>query len=364
MGYDMNPTSTPDVNLDALFNYTTPQDVQHPVQQTPVGAYTSVTGAYDPSDTNHDMHQTSSVPAWDDTPFSSVKTTSTRQPAPKTYDVATPVVARSTHPVAQALRTPAVVVTHIAESDRQRHLMSHFGQPYQLQPQGQVQYQYQPLQQPQYPPQYQYQPQQQPQFQWQQPYQPQQQQYWPHVERTIAVNDRRPIIFVSSYSSSYAPQPTGQASGAPITPASTQNAFSMPNTPPGLTPNAPLITITDDDDNSPAPSNPAPHTPPPEPRGTKRAAAAADSELDEVQAAKKAKREEEWAANLQRYNMYAKEIDLSYRENNVNGQLRVAGGRVEKPGENVVQDVAGGENEDDELEAEVRRGLMEFIGAA
>ncbi|PZC88864.1 hypothetical protein A1F97_10704 [Pyrenophora tritici-repentis] len=308
MGYDMNPTSTPDVNLDALFNYTTPQDVQHPVQQTPVGAYTSVTGAYDPSDTNHDMHQTSSVPAWDDTPFSSVKTTSTRQPAPKTYDVATPVVARSTHPVAQALRTPAVVVTHIAESDRQRHLMSHF--------------------------------------------------------RTIAVNDRRPIIFVSSYSSSYAPQPTGQASGAPITPASTQNAFSMPNTPPGLTPNAPLITITDDDDNSPAPSNPAPHTPPPEPRGTKRAAAAADSELDEVQAAKKAKREEEWAANLQRYNMYAKEIDLSYRENNVNGQLRVAGGRVEKPGENVVQDVAGGENEDDELEAEVRRGLMEFIGAA
>ncbi|KAI0570439.1 hypothetical protein TUN199_10905 [Pyrenophora tritici-repentis] len=277
MGYDMNPTSTPDVNLDALFNYTTPQDVQHPVQQTPVGAYTSVTGAYDPSDTNHDMHQTSSVPAWDDTPFSSVKTTSTRQPAPKTYDVATPVVAR---------------------------------------------------------------------------------------KRTIAVNDRRPIIFVSSYSSSYAPQPTGQASGAPITPASTQNAFSMPNTPPGLTPNAPLITITDDDDNSPAPSNPAPHTPPPEPRGTKRAAAAADSELDEVQAAKKAKREEEWAANLQRYNMYAKEIDLSYRENNVNGQLRVAGGRVEKPGENVVQDVAGGENEDDELEAEVRRGLMEFIGAA
>ncbi|PZD22837.1 hypothetical protein A1F96_10786 [Pyrenophora tritici-repentis] len=273
MGYDMNPTSTPDVNLDALFNYTTPQDVQHPVQQTPVGAYTSVTGAYDPSDTNHDMHQTSSVPAWDDTPFSSVKTTSTRQPAPKTYDVATPVVART-------------------------------------------------------------------------------------------VNDRRPIIFVSSYSSSYAPQPTGQASGAPITPASTQNAFSMPNTPPGLTPNAPLITITDDDDNSPAPSNPAPHTPPPEPRGTKRAAAAADSELDEVQAAKKAKREEEWAANLQRYNMYAKEIDLSYRENNVNGQLRVAGGRVEKPGENVVQDVAGGENEDDELEAEVRRGLMEFIGAA
>ncbi|KAI2478932.1 hypothetical protein Ptr902_09898 [Pyrenophora tritici-repentis] len=95
MGYDMNPTSTPDVNLDALFNYTTPQDVQHPVQQTPVGAYTSVTGAYDPSDTNPDMHQTSSVPAWDDTPFSSVKTTSTRQPAPKTYDVATPVVARS-----------------------------------------------------------------------------------------------------------------------------------------------------------------------------------------------------------------------------------------------------------------------------